>query len=89
VSAVVNAADNEIVFISYNAETGLEINENTELMRIRAIDKDDEEALAAAKNYRTLGESDDTVYVCIESAGYKTGSLALTESELSNSFIVL
>ncbi len=89
VSAVVNFADNEIVFISYSVDTGLEINEKTELMRIRAVDKDDAEGLDAAKGMRVLGESDETVYCCLESADYLTGNLALTESELENCFIIL
>ncbi len=89
VSAVVNFADNEIVFISYTVNTGLDINGETELMRIRAVDKDDEEGLAAAKSMRVLGESSETVYCCSESADYLTGNLALTKSELENCFIIL
>lgn len=89
VSAVANSQDNEIVFISYNQETGLEISDSTELMRIRTIDKDDAEALANSKDYRTIGENDENIICCKESAGYLTGNLALTESELQDSFIVL
>ncbi|MDE7192489.1 MAG: hypothetical protein K2O14_00830 [Oscillospiraceae bacterium] len=89
VSAVVNFADNEIVFISYSVDTGLEVNEKTELMRIRAVDKNDAEGLDAAKGMRVLGESGETVYCCSESADYLTGNLALTESELENCFIIL
>lgn len=90
VSAVVNSADSEIIFISYDsAGSGLEVNSATELMRIRAVDKDDKEGLAASKHMRVIGESEDTVYCCIETSGYKTGKLALTESELMNSFIIL
>ena len=58
-------------------------------MRIRAVDKDDAEGLDAAKGMRVLGESDETVYCCLESADYLTGNLALTESELENCFIIL
>ena len=89
VSAVVNSQDNEIVFISYNQDTGLEVSEKTELMRIRTIDKDDAEALASSKDYRTIGENEENIICCKESAGYLTGKLALTESELQDSFIVL
>lgn len=89
VTAVVNSADNEIVFLSYTADTGLEINAATELMRIRAVDKDDADGIAAAKGMTLLGESEDTLYCCTETAGYKTSALALTESELHNCFIVL
>lgn len=89
VSSVVNFSDNEIIFISYSADTGLEANEKTELMRIRAVDKDDVDGLAAASGMRVLGESDETVYCCSESANYLTGNLALTESELENCFIIL
>lgn len=88
VSAVVNSADNEIVFLAYSAQSGLEINEATELMRIRAIDKDDTQGLAAAKGMALLGESEDTIYACAQTAGDNNSSLALTESELQNCFII-
>ena len=89
VSAVVNSQDNEIVFRSYSSETGLDVNEHTELMRIRTIDKDDTEALVNSKDYHMIGENDENIICCKETAGYLTGKLALTESELRDSFIVL
>ncbi|MDE7360782.1 MAG: hypothetical protein K2N38_02485 [Oscillospiraceae bacterium] len=89
VTAVADFPNNEIIFISYNEETGLAVTEETELMRIRAVPKDDPEALEAAKSFKLLGESDETVFYCIETAGYKTGKLALTESELKASFIIV
>ena len=89
VSAVPDFPNNEIVFISYNEETGLSVSEETELMRIRAVDKDDAAAVEAAKSLKILGESEETLFCCIESNSYKTGQLALTESELANSFIIL
>lgn len=89
VSAVVNYQDNEIIFISYSAETGFAVNESTELMRIRTIDKDDTEALVNSKDYRMIGESEDSIVCIKETPGYLTGNLALTDSELQNSFIIL
>ncbi|MCM1164596.1 MAG: hypothetical protein NC401_01145 [Ruminococcus sp.] len=89
VTAVADFTANEIIFISYSAETGLAVTEETELMRIRSVPKDDPEALEDAKSLKLLGESDDAVFYCIETAGYKTGKLALTESELKASFIIL
>ena len=89
VSAVPDFTTNEIVFISYNSGTGLEVNEKTELMRIRAVDKDDEQAVENAAGMKVLGETEDTVYCCSETNGYLTGKLALTESELQNSFIII
>lgn len=89
VTAVTNFADNEIIFISYDPNTGLEVNEKTELMRIRSVSKDDPKALEEAKSLKLLGEGADTVFYCIETTGYKTGKLALTESELNASFIIL
>lgn len=89
VSAVVNYSDNEIVFISYSAEVGLEVTEETELIRIRAVDKDDEDGLAAAKNMKVLGESEETIFCYSEATRYLNGNLALTESELENCFIIL
>lgn len=89
VSAVVSYQDNEIIFISYNSEPGLTVNDHTELMRIRTIDKDDTETLVNSKDYRMIGESEDSIICLKETAGYLTGKLALTESELQNCFIVL
>lgn len=89
VTAVVNSQDNEIIFISYNQENGLEVNDSTELMRIRTIDKDDTEALVNSKDYHMIGENDENIICCKETTGYLTGKLALTESELRDSFIVL
>ncbi len=89
VSAVVNSQDNEIIFISYGQENGLDVNDSTELMRIRTIDKDDTEALVNSKDYHMIGENDENIICCKETTGYLTGKLALTESELRDSFIVL
>ena len=89
VSAVVNSQDNEIIFISYNAEKGVVVDESTELLRIRTIDKEDTEALVNSKDFRMIGENEESVICIKESAGYLTGSLALTESELQNSLTIL
>lgn len=89
VSAVLNTQDNEIVFISYDPEKQFTVDKTTELMRIRTIGKDDTEALVNSKDYRMIGESDDSIICIKETTGYLTGKLALTESELQNSLIVL
>ncbi len=89
VSAIANFADNEIVFVSYDAELGMPGSSANELMRIRAVDKDDAEAVEAAKGLKVLGESEETIFCCIESDSYYASTMALTESELENSFIVL
>ncbi len=89
VTAITDFTNNEIIFISYDPGTGLEVNEKTELMRIRSVPKDDPKALEEAKSLKLLGESADTAFYCIESTGYKAGKLALTESELKASFIIL
>lgn len=92
VTAIPNFADNEIVFISYDAKTGLEITPATELMRIRAVDKDNSAAMDAVKSqkqYRLLDENDEMAYYISETTGYRTGKLALTESELKYNFIML
>lgn len=89
VSAVVNSQDNEIVFISYSAKKGVVVDKSTELLRIRTIDKEDTERLANSKDFRMIGENEESIICIKESAGYLTGSLALTESELQNSLIIL
>lgn len=89
VSAAVNYAENEVVFFSYDPAAGLVVDESTELMRIRAVSKDDPHGLEATANMFLLGQTDDMVYYCSESAGYRLGKLALTDSELQNCFIIL
>ncbi len=89
VSAVPNLQDNEIIFIGYDAKTGLEVNDSTELMRIRIVDKNDGEKLKDSAGMTILGETEEAVYCYSVTNSYKTGSLALTESELENSFILL
>lgn len=89
VSAVVNSQDDEIVFISYSAEKGVVVDKSTELLRIRTIDKEDTERLVNSKDFRMIGENEESVICIKESTGYLTGTLALTESELQNSLIIL
>lgn len=88
VSAVVNSTDNEIIFISYSAEKGVTVDDSTELLRVRTVDKDDSEALVSSKDFRMVGENDESIVCIKESVGYLTGSLALTETELQNCLIV-
>lgn len=72
---------NDIVFV--NSEN------NAEILRIRSVDKGNADAVAAAKDYRVLGENEETLYCIIESGGFGDDLLKLTESELKNSFFVL
>ena len=88
VTAVADFTTNDIIFISYDAETGLKATEDNEIMRIRTVEKDDAEAMEATKGMKLLGESEDLVYYALNS-NYKTGKLALTESELKDSFVIL
>ncbi len=87
VTARTEFAANEIVFISYSEESGL--SGGSELMRIRSVDKDNAEAMAAVGQYTVLGESDETLYCLIEPDKFADDLMKLTESELKNSFIVL
>lgn len=89
VSAIADFTANEIVFVTYDTELGIAGSANNELMRIRSVNKDDAEAVKAASGLKVLGESDETLFCLIESDSYYAGTLALTESELKNSFIVL
>lgn len=92
VTAIPDFNNNEIVFISYNTKTGLNITPETELMRIRAVDKDDTsavDAVSAQNEFRLLAENDEMAYYISETNGYRTGKLALTESELKYNFIML
>ena len=58
-------------------------------MRIRAVSRTDESLPEQEAQYKVLGENEETVYLCYETKGYKTGRLALTDAELKNCFIIL
>lgn len=89
VSAIVNSATNEVAFVVYDADLGIFGSADNELMRIRSVDKDDPNAVEAAKGLKVLGESNDTIFCFIGSDSYYASTMALTNSELENSFIVL
>lgn len=89
VTAVPDFANNEIVFVSYDEEKGLVVDSSTELLRIRAVDKDDEKALADSKKMNFLGQTEETYFCYSVTKGYLTGKLALTESELNKNFFML
>ena len=89
VSAVPNLQDNEIIFIAYDSASGLEVKPATELMRIRIVDKNDGEQLKDAAGMTILAETEEEAYCYSVTNGYMTGKLALTDSELADSFILL
>lgn len=90
VTASVNYAANEIVFYSYDSSKSVaEHDESSEIMRIRAVSRSAESLPENMDEYRILGENDETVYLCYETNGNKTGRLALTEAELKDCFIIL
>lgn len=89
VSAVPNLLENEIIFIGYDPATGLEVNDRTELMRIRIVDKGDREAQKAATGMTLIGANEESLYYCYQTDAYMAGKLALSMSELQDSFILL
>lgn len=88
VTAIPDFNNNDIIFISYDAETGLNVTEDNYIMRIHSVSKDDPEAVEAAKGMKKISESDDTIYYSVN-AQNTDGKLALTESELSDCFVLL
>lgn len=88
VTAIPDFNNNDIIFISYNADTGLAVTDDNYIMRIHSVDKDDPEAVKAAYGMKLIGESDETLYYALNSDS-KNGKLALTESELSDFFVLL
>ena len=88
VTAVADFTTNDIIFISYDAKTGLKATSDNEIMRIRTVEKDDTDAVESARGLKQLGESDDMIYYAATN-NLKTGKLALTESELKDSFVIL
>lgn len=89
VTAVPDLLENEIIFIGYDAATGLEVNDENELMRIRIVDKGDREAQKAATGMTLIGANADNLYYCYQTDGETAGKLALSMSELQDSFILL
>ena len=88
VTAIPDFNSNDIIFISYNAETGLNITEDNYIMTIHSVEKDDPDAEKAAEGMKKISESEDTVYYVITSAN-QNSKLVLTDSELADSFVLL
>lgn len=89
VTAVPNLLENEIIFISYDSATGLEVNETNELMRIKIVDKGDKESQKAATGMTLIGANVDSLYYCYQTDANAAAKLALSMSELQDSFILL
>ncbi len=89
VTAVPNLLENEIIFIGYNSAAGLEVNDSNELMRIRIVDKGDREAQKAATGMTLIGRNEDSLYYCAQTDSNAAAKLALSMSELQDSFILL
>lgn len=88
VTAVPNLLNNEIIFIGYDADKGLVVDESTELMRIKIVDKGDSDAQRAVTGMTLIGANADNLYYCYQADGNDTGKLALSMSELQDSFIL-
>lgn len=89
VTAVADFTNNDIIFISYNADVGLNVTEDNEIMRIHAVEKSNKEAVDAADGMKSIGESEELLFYCIVNNSDYTSKLALTESELKDSFVIL
>ncbi len=89
VTAVPNLLENEIIFIGYNPETGLEVSDATELMRIRIVGKGDVEGQKAATGMTLIGTNEDSLYYFTQTESSTASKLALSMSELQGSFILL
>lgn len=89
VSAIHDNATSDIIFVAYDENAGITGSAQNELMRIRFVDKKDAVAVSAAQGFMVLGETEDALYCCINSDGYNASAMALTESELKNSFVIL
>lgn len=89
VTAVPDFTNNDIIFISYNADVGLNVTENNEIMRIHTVEKSNTEGVDAAEDMKKIGESEDVLYYCVVNDSPEVSKLALTESELKDSFVIL
>ncbi len=88
VSAIADFNSNDIIFISYDAKTGLKAAEDNEIMRIHVVEKETEEDDNAVNGMRFLGESEDIKYYAAD-GNFKNKNLSLTESEFKDSFVLL
>lgn len=89
VTAVADFTNNDIIFISYNAEVGLNVTESNEIMRIHAAEKSDRYIPAVSEGEEKIEESEELEFFCTVNKSAETSKLALTESELKDSFVVL
>lgn len=89
VTAVADFTNNDIIFISYNADVGLNVTESNEIMRIHAAEKSDKYIPAVSEGEEKIGESEELEFFCTVNKSAETSKLALTESELKDSFVVL
>ncbi|MCH5207450.1 MAG: hypothetical protein J1F04_01090 [Oscillospiraceae bacterium] len=88
VTAVPDVLNDEVVFVAYDQQIGFDLENAAEIMRVRAVDKDDEKGIEEAQGFVFIGETDETYY-CVTHTGYAAGTLTLTESELKNCFKTL
>lgn len=91
VSAIPDFTANEIIFVAYDESSGIDGSKNNELMRIRYVDKSNADAVTAVQSEEltVLGETETALYCCVNSSRYNASTMALTESELENSFVIL
>lgn len=89
VSAVADFTNNDIVFIAYDQRTGLTVTPENEIMRIHTVERGDGNAENAAGGMRPLAESDERLFYYSVSDRRSLSKLALTESELRDSFVLL
>ncbi len=89
VSAVADFTNNDIIFIAYDPQTGLTVTPENEIMRIHAVPRGDGSAENAASGMSRLAESNDLIFYYSVSSDRAMSKLALTESELRDSFVLL
>ncbi len=91
VSAIPDFTANEIIFVAYDERSGIDGSKNNELMRIRYVDKSNTDAVTAVQSegLTVLGETETALYCFVNSSRYNASTMALTESELENSFVIL
>ena len=89
VTAVADFNNNDTIFIAYNADTGLNITEDNEIMRIHTVDKSSGEAESDDDDMMILDQNDDLLFCYTENENCAYGDLMLSGSELDDNFIIL
>lgn len=88
VTAVAEHNSNSIIFIAYDPETALKITPDNVLLRIRAVEKSEQES-DPAESFEILSETDELIFVCELNENPSSSELKITDRELEDNFVIM